>query len=945
MPRRIQSDAPENVDSLDTIPGSTRSRAAVRDFSLSMAAFSAVMVIAFRYFPLYDKSVVWMYDGIDQHYPSLYYLNLWIRNFLHNPLDGLPLWSHTIGLGGDIISSFSFYGLGDPFVLLSLAFPMAQMELAYTLMFYARVLCAGAFSLLYLRTMGLRRMPALTATLVYVFSGYLLCNGTRHPFFVNAVLFLPLLLLSTEYLLKGRKHWLITVTVMLTALSNFYLFYILTLVTVIYAVARYFEITPREDRWRRLPVVGGGFAALYTLGVALAAPILIPTVIAITHTARSQTAYSLSLFYSLEEYRNIVIDLMASSTHAHFSFMGFSVLGFVLAPVLFVRRGSYRALKVILVAYCAFIALPVFGSLFNGLTFPLSRFAFSWGIFLALAVGLLLSDERSFGRRDVFAMAAGYSVYVVLVLVFCFPVSPALIVPSVFGGLTIAVCAFESGQRRATRTPVGASAFVETWRSHPTRWALLALVVLNIVANSAILNDASYLSWPSEFVDRGLVNKAYRSNTGHLIGKLPKDHFFRIDDRDSQGSNAALVLKRQSTSVYLSILDGGISTFRSELGVATNRLPSISLDGFDDRAIPQALLGVEYYLALRDQTRFVPFGYQRYDQNRTALAYHNKNALPLGFVFENAISRAEYLKLSAIDKQSALLQGAVIEDGDLPHIPRIRAVSEAVELTCTVESAKGPKTDRNDNEITANAPVTEMVLGFNPVPNSELYIQREGLDENAPPSTSEPKVTPYGAVSQMDLVRQARANAFYKEPWYLFTKYSAGKRTKTHLWHTEAIPYHWGQDTDLVSMGYWSKGKDRVKVSTSPPGFLSPDKLKVYALPMNGFEARIAQLRQGAMTRVTTKGDTMTGTVSSAGGLLFLSIPYSSGWSATVDGAPTPIVRTHTAFSGVPVAKGTHSIVLHYRTPGLNAGLLISAFSAIVLGLLVGLARRRGRTA
>jgi len=913
-----------------------------------MAAFTAVMALAFRYFPLYNKSVVWTYDGVGQHYPTLYFLNLWIRSILHHPGAGIPLWSHTIGLGGDIISSLSFYGLGDPFVLLSLAFPLAQMELAYTLMFYARILVAGAFTLLYLQHMGIRRTPALTATLVYVFSGYLLCNGTRHPFFVNAMLFLPLMLLAVEYSLHGRKRWLLPVVVMFAALSNFYLFYILTLVTVIYAVARYFEITPPADKWKRLPFLGGSVAGYYALGVALASPVLVPTIIAITHTARSTSAYSIGLFYSLNEYRSLVIDLMASSTHAHFSFMGFSVLGFMLAPVLFVRRGEYRALKVILIAYCAFVTFPVFGSLFNGMTFPLDRFAFSWGLFLALGAGMLLSDDRPFNRRDILAMAAGYSVFVTLVLVFAFPVGPSLIVPLMFGALTIAVCAMEANGQIADSTRAAASsAFAETWRTRPTRWVLLALVVLNIAANSATLSDASYLAWPSEFVDRGLVNKLYRSNTGDLIRQLPKDRFFRTDNRDSLGFNAALVQKRPSTSVYLSILDGGISTLRSELGVGTSKLPSISLDGFDDRAIPEALFGVEYYVTPRETKAFVPYGFSKVDSNRTAIAYRNKNALPLGFMYENAISRTEYLRLSAIDKQSALLQGAVVEDGEAPSLPRIHAVSEAIEVTCTVELAHKAEFDQFGNKITGSKPIDEMVLGFNPVRNSELYVERSGLDDKAAPTTSETKLTEYKVPSKIELTRKARAERFYREPWYHYTHFWAGKRAKTILWHTTAIPYHWGKDTELVNLGYWPEGRYRVKVGTSEPGTLSLSKLKVYALPMDGFESRVRQFRRGAMTDIiTTDSNKVSGRVSSAhSGLLFLSIPYSSGWTATVDGVPTQIVRTNTAFSGIQLDAGTHKVELRYFTPGLRLGLVIAAAAAMVLGVLGGIALSHKRFA
>jgi hypothetical protein len=75
-----------------------------------------------------------------------------------------------------------------------------------------------------------------------------------------------------------------------------------------------------------------------------------------------------------------------------------------------------------------------------------------------------------------------------------------------------------------------------------------------------------------------------------------------------------------------------------------------------------------------------------------------------------------------------------------------------------------------------------------------------------------------------------------------------------------------------------------------------------------------------------------------AGGLLVLTDQFAPGWSATVDGAAAPLVRTDYLFRGVPVPPGPHRIEMRYAPTSVWLG---AAASALGLVLLVALARLR----
>lgn len=71
--------------------------------------------------------------------------------------------------------------------------------------------------------------------------------------------------------------------------------------------------------------------------------------------------------------------------------------------------------------------------------------------------------------------------------------------------------------------------------------------------------------------------------------------------------------------------------------------------------------------------------------------------------------------------------------------------------------------------------------------------------------------------------------------------------------------------------------------------------------------------------------------------LVFFSIPYEDGWSATVNGETVEIEKVNVGFMAVRVpANQTSTIVFSYKTPGLAAGAVISGVSVVIfIGYMV----------
>jgi len=67
------------------------------------------------------------------------------------------------------------------------------------------------------------------------------------------------------------------------------------------------------------------------------------------------------------------------------------------------------------------------------------------------------------------------------------------------------------------------------------------------------------------------------------------------------------------------------------------------------------------------------------------------------------------------------------------------------------------------------------------------------------------------------------------------------------------------------------------------------------------------------------------------GGYLYLSVPYSSGWSATVDGQQAQIHKANDAFMAIQIPPGMHNVQLTYSKPYLMQGFILSCVRLVVL--------------
>jgi hypothetical protein len=100
----------------------------------------------------------------------------------------------------------------------------------------------------------------------------------------------------------------------------------------------------------------------------------------------------------------------------------------------------------------------------------------------------------------------------------------------------------------------------------------------------------------------------------------------------------------------------------------------------------------------------------------------------------------------------------------------------------------------------------------------------------------------------------------------------------------------------------------------------------------------------GKANIVADRSETLQVQVSATSdGFLFLSDQYYPGWTATVNGTATPILRANAAFRAVRVPAGDSDVVFRYRPLSVWAGAAVSVATLVGLLTMYGIERRRRR--
>lgn len=387
--------------------------------------FLLLSSIVFSIFAIHKKTFVWQEDGLKQHFIILKDFHETIRNFLSNPTNGLDLFSWNMGLGMDVIGQYSYYILGDPFAYLSLLFSEESLEIVYSALILIRMFFVGFAYIQYAKYHKHSNANILLGAILYTFSSFALFAGVRHPYFLNAMILFPFLLLAVDKLLKENRKVPLAIWVAISAISNYYFFYMHTIMIVIYAIIQYVCEYRKEGIKHFLKKLVSGILA-YIIGILIASIILLPTIYAFFNSGKNREETICQ--YSLDYYKCLFSINLCTAYGENWSYIGTSSIVLLMLPVLFIRRKQHKTFFIYLIVTTLFLIVPILGSLMNGFSFPNNRWSFIYVFILSYIVTLCFDQQYS--KKEIKAINVTIVLYTIIAIIgtLCCKIEPAFII-------------------------------------------------------------------------------------------------------------------------------------------------------------------------------------------------------------------------------------------------------------------------------------------------------------------------------------------------------------------------------------------------------------------------------------------------------------------------------------------------------------------------------------
>lgn len=876
--------------------------------------FLLMCIVAFLPFFTEGKSFVWgagVEDGLSQHFSALAYYGEALREFFRNLLAGHPklvMWDMSLGYGADILSTLNYYAIGDPLNLLYGFVSPKNTETMYNFMIVLRMYLAGITFIMYARKMKKRSYGTVIGALVYVFSGFCFRLGLRHPFFINPMIYFPLLCLGIEKIYQRERPYVFIFAVCVLAMSNYYFLYMLTIFAVIYAWIRFYKYT-EENKMKNFFLTILKFGMYYTLGIAMAAVILLPSVIGFLGNGRyGNGADWKSLIVYPGKYYLLFIENfigygnMGSNTNAGY----LPIVGIVVLFTLFSQRMKHKKYRAAFIASIIALILPIFGYAFNGFSYANNRWAFALSFIVALLTAEMYPRLFVMSKRQQIGIGAGIIIYTV----FCIIVNASgeeilknkgiMAACGLIAVFYILLLIFQrlgyDAQKRIVRV------------------SMAILLLISVGVHGYYRFDPKGYAYTQEFMDQGQAYRTLKEDNIRMLSKVNDPSVYRVHAEGYRYKNYGLINHLNTISGYYSITAKCVTDTIKGYDTLGMQYAD-KYKGVDQRLGLLSLAGVKYITVAHNSQVAkdvsskgdVPYGVEKQNKKGNITLYKNKYALPFAYAYDSYMTEQQYEQLNGIGKEQAMLAQIILNqhpaDKEIQHNEQ-RNDSDIQTISLPETRISSPKGKKYADITVPVEKDKETYLYF----KNLVYHGKKNGDDNF--ILTGRKGTKGILVTQNDV------------------------QQKIHIQST-FNPYYFGRKDYIVKINHQtSKAKEKVRLNFLSPGEYEFDDISLITVPKKDVLARLKERKENSMKQIQYEGNHFRGVYhAKKDQILCVTIPYSKGWKATVNGNRTKIYKANGMFMGIIMKKGTQSVKLDYETPGLKIGAWISLVAWIGLGI------------
>lgn len=442
--------------------------------------------------------------------------------------------------------------------------------------------------------------------------------------------------------------------------------------------------------------------------------------------------------------------------------------------------------------------------------------------------------------------------------------------------------------------------------------------------------------------------------------------WYRLDQLGTGSENKAninrlLDIRQNITSLYSSGYNGEYQQFRDDIFQLNEPFRNNMMQSATDNPCFLAFMGVKYVLADK-----APAGYQLWngaDAEGVAPLPHsvfcNEFVAPLAYVTDQVMGQGEYEKLAFPDRQTALLQRAVVPEkqGELEK----EFVSDGGNAGADAGSIAAENAAADAGSDLAHLAPCQLKIPEMAEPGVSITAVDGGYRiEVKKKIVVEAQLFGAEAADTLLALSFQVENLRPKQDMYIRVAGQTNRLTSV----THEYANHNTEFTYMVTMAAEADGKrgpagssgreERAKPSWQPEGVrrigLELGKGEYHISSLQAFAGTLEEMQNTRLYEHALhvdggepQGDYLTGSVDAErDGYLITSIPFDENFTVQVDGKFAEPVKVNTAFLGARIPRGRHKIAISYRAPGKSLGMAISGMGLI---LLAASAVRRRRNA
>lgn len=814
-------------------------------------------------FVLKGNTFVSNVDGFNQYYPAFVYIGRYIRECFKEFT--IKQFDFTIGLGEGIIPALNYYGFGDPLNLFSALVPIDYAPIAFTFLILLRIYLCGISMAFFCRRNRKSWDSCLLAALVYAFSSFILIYGLQFYTYITGAAILPLILTGVNEIIEEKKKIsnIFIFAIFLQAINSFYFLYMDTIFIFFYTLV-FCDPLKQKDKKTNNRIF---FLLIqYILGLCVGGIVLLPSIygfLGSTRTGGGSMSIRSMLFYNIDTYKEYLGNLFISKAYSSSS-LAIPIIELLCCIIFLCGHKKKNKWRVLCIGAMVGYFLPIVGYAMNGFSYATDRWVYILHFIFAVSmIEVLEKEDYVVGKKQCLI----YSIFIFFSI---------LIHLSTNNGKETYIRIF------IYLLLVVLVPFLFTIKWFYKKWIIIIFIVGNIALNGfMIYGPVSFggSGFSSSFMTLKELKESFQ---GSKAGKLQQDSvcWSRADVYETS-YGAAMAMGFRGCAEYLSILNKNISLFYQNLDISSGmRGSSWTLSGLDGRKNIEDILSVNEYLKPIKKGGIIEYEMEQ-----------NSDFLPLGFTYNSYITKENFQKMKTPDKDIAILQAVVLDkeiekDWDQIYITDIVDKSSQVKSTIDYENMY----------ITGNEFTTQK--------DSKIEIRIENL------LPGELYVT-------------------FNNLYYLsdFSREIIVENKILQVLNKGALQSYFGNDVCNYSVKIdLPENKSNIELCFLPEKKYTLEGINVYVRPVESDNYFREKLSEDVLynLNVSFKGEVEGNLNIDKNKILFLSIPYSKGWTAYVNGEEKEIQRANIGFCGIPLEAGCYRIKLIYQTPGLMFGSLLT---------------------